>query len=49
VAGLMADTLTAGETPHVIGAIEAGERGCTVFGSDETWSAREDWEAVHLA
>jgi len=49
VAGLMADLLTAGETPHVIGAIEAGERGCTVFGSDETWSAREDWEAVHLA
>jgi len=49
VVGLMADLLTAGETPHVIGAIEAGERGCTVFGSDETWSAREDWEAVHLA
>jgi len=33
----------------VIGAIEAGQRGCTVQGSDEAWSAREAWEAVHLA
>jgi phosphoribosylformylglycinamidine cyclo-ligase len=34
---------------HVIGAIESGPRGCTVQGSGEDWSARETWEAVHLA
>jgi phosphoribosylformylglycinamidine cyclo-ligase len=49
VSGLVADLTQAGETVHVIGAIEAGERGCTVQGSGEDWSAREAWEAVHLA
>ena len=49
VAGLMADLQAAGETVHVIGAIEPGERGCTVQGSAEAWSARAAWEAVHLA
>jgi phosphoribosylformylglycinamidine cyclo-ligase len=49
VAGLIADLQLAGETVHVIGAIEAGERGCTVQGSAEAWSARAPWEAVHLA
>ena len=49
VAGLIADLQAAGETVHVIGAIEAGERGCTVQGSAEAWSARASWEAVHLA
>lgn len=49
VAGLLADLAAAGETAHVIGAIEAGSRGCTVQGSAEDWSARETWEAVHLA
>jgi phosphoribosylaminoimidazole synthetase len=39
----------AGETVFVIGRVEAGERGCTVVGSDETWSARSSWEATHLA
>ena len=39
----------AGETPVTIGAIEAGERGCTVSGSQGTWSATEAWEAQHLA
>lgn len=48
-AGLIADLQAAGETVHVIGAIEAGERGCTVQGSAEAWSARASWEAVHLA
>jgi phosphoribosylformylglycinamidine cyclo-ligase len=38
---------TAGETVHRIGAIVAGERGCTVSGSTETWSARADWSATH--
>ena len=49
VAGLVADLTEAGETVHVIGAIEKGQRGCTVQGSAEDWSARETWEAVHLA
>ncbi|MFM6949774.1 MAG: phosphoribosylformylglycinamidine cyclo-ligase [Novosphingobium sp.] len=49
VAGLIADLQTAGETVHVIGAIEPGDRGCTVRGSAEAWSARAAWEAVHLA
>ena len=39
----------AGETVSVIGAIERGERGCTVQGSADDWSASATWEAVHLA
>lgn len=39
----------AGETAFTVGAIEAGERGCTVSGSQGTWSATEAWEAQHLA
>ena len=38
----------AGETVHTIGAIEPGERGCTVSGADEVWSARGAWRARHL-
>jgi phosphoribosylformylglycinamidine cyclo-ligase len=38
-----------GETVFRIGAISAGERGCTVRGSAETWSAREDWSSTHAA
>jgi phosphoribosylformylglycinamidine cyclo-ligase len=37
----------AGETVHRIGRIDAGEIGCTVRGSAETWSAREAWSATH--
>ena len=37
----------AGETVVRIGAIEAGERGCTVRGGAETWSARDAWTATH--
>ena len=48
VPGVIADLSAAGETVHVIGAIEAGARGCTVQGSGEDWSARDAWEAVHL-
>ena len=48
-AGVQADLEAAGETVHVIGAIEEGPRGCTVQGSAEDWSARASWEAVHLA
>jgi len=49
VPGLLADLAAAGEVAHVVGAIEDGARGCTVQGAAEVWSAREDWEAVHLA
>ena len=49
VAGVIADLDAAGETAFVVGAVEAGPRGCTVQGSAEVWSARENWEAVHLA
>lgn len=37
----------AGETVVTVGRIEAGRKGCTVRGSAETWSAREDWTAEH--
>jgi phosphoribosylformylglycinamidine cyclo-ligase len=37
----------AGERVHAIGRIEAGPPGCTVRGSDETWSARGVWSATH--
>lgn len=37
----------AGETVHRIGTVQAGNKGCTVGGSAETWSAREDWSATH--
>ncbi|PWG01173.1 phosphoribosylformylglycinamidine cyclo-ligase [Sphingosinicella humi] len=37
----------AGETVFRIGRIEAGEKGCTVSGSDEAWSARAAWTATH--
>lgn len=39
----------AGERVLRIGAIEAGQRGCTVVGSAGTWSARADWTATHNA
>ena len=39
----------AGETVFEIGRIEAGETGCTVSGSVETWGARADWTATHNA
>ena len=38
-----------GEAVSRIGLVEAGERGCTVHGSAETWSARSDWRARHHA
>ena len=37
----------AGETVFRIGVVAGGERGCTVRGSAETWSARSDWSATH--
>jgi phosphoribosylformylglycinamidine cyclo-ligase len=38
---------TTGEKVFQIGRIEAGERGCTVAGPAESWSAREPWSATH--
>ena len=47
-ADALADALElAGETVFRIGRIDAGERGCTVAGSAETWSARAAWSATH--
>lgn len=38
----------AGESAIRVGVIEEGPRGCTVRGSQGTWSALSDWEATHL-
>ena len=46
---LAADLAKAGETVFTIGAIREGERGCTVTGSADVWSARETWKATHHA
>ena len=48
VATVTRDLGAAGETVWRIGEVEAGPRGCTVRGSAETWSAREDWSAAHV-
>ncbi|MDI1296009.1 MAG: phosphoribosylformylglycinamidine cyclo-ligase, partial [bacterium] len=48
VAGLISALETAGETVFRIGTIEPGDKGCTVRGSVETWSAQADWTATHL-
>jgi phosphoribosylformylglycinamidine cyclo-ligase len=47
VAAAIADLEVAGETVFCIGHIAAGEKGCTVSGSVETWSAMGDWRATH--
>jgi phosphoribosylformylglycinamidine cyclo-ligase len=36
----------AGETVFAIGRIDAGDKGCTVAGSTETWGGRGDWSAT---
>ena len=38
----------AGETVLSVGRIVEGDKGCTVRGSQGNWSAKADWEAVHL-
>src|SRR3546814_7823971 len=40
-----AELEAAGETVVRVGTVEAGEKGCTVKGSQETWSAKADWTA----
>ncbi|AOG01033.1 phosphoribosylformylglycinamidine cyclo-ligase [Blastomonas sp. RAC04] len=47
VASVTADLEAAGETVHRIGRIDAGDKGCTVSGSVETWSAKAAWSAIH--
>ena len=37
----------AGETVFDIGDVRAGERGCTIAGPPEIWSARTAWSATH--
>ncbi len=46
---LSRDLNDAGEVVHRIGVVEPGERGCTVVGGDEVWSARAPWNATHHA
>ncbi|TFI60160.1 phosphoribosylformylglycinamidine cyclo-ligase [Sphingomonas parva] len=45
--GVAAALAEAGETVHRIGRIAAGGKGCTVSGSQGSWSARADWTATH--
>jgi phosphoribosylformylglycinamidine cyclo-ligase len=47
--GVSVSLTAAGETVFAIGRIEPGERGCTVSGSEESWSARMPWSATHAA
>ncbi len=47
VADVTAALEAAGETVHRIGHIAAGDKGCTVSGSVETWSAQSSWTATH--
>jgi phosphoribosylformylglycinamidine cyclo-ligase len=48
VADVTASLEAAGEIVHRIGRIVTGEKGCTVRGSAEAWSAREAWDATHV-
>jgi phosphoribosylformylglycinamidine cyclo-ligase len=48
-AAATAELEAGGETVFRVGRIEAGQRGCTVSGSAEAWSAREPWRAEHDA
>ena len=47
IAAVTAALITAGESVFEIGRVVAGERGCTVTGSAETWSAKAAWSATH--
>jgi hypothetical protein len=49
VAAVTEALTAAGETVFAIGQVGEGERGCTVRGSGESWSARSDWSATHNA
>ncbi len=47
VAHVTAALEASGEQVFQIGAIEAGQKGCTVSGSADTWSAKADWSATY--
>ena len=47
VGSVTAALTDAGETVQRIGHIATGEKGCTVTGSAETWSAMANWSATH--
>ena len=47
-ARVIADLTAAGETAFVIGIIEPGPKGCTVFGAGDEWHAMRPWEATHV-
>jgi phosphoribosylformylglycinamidine cyclo-ligase len=47
VADVTAALEAAGETVFQVGEIGEGARGCTVKGSQGTWSAKADWSATH--
>ena len=47
VAEVTAGLEAAGETIFRVGDIGEGPRGCTVRGSEGTWSAKSDWSATH--
>ena len=47
VENVTAELKQAGETVFNVGRIAAGDKGCTVSGSADTWAAREDWSATH--
>ena len=49
VEGLTTALEAAGETVVRIGEIIEGAKGCTVKGSQGTWSAKADWSATHTA
>jgi phosphoribosylformylglycinamidine cyclo-ligase len=44
---VMASLAAAGETAFRIGHVAVGQKGCTVTGTGETWSAMGDWSATH--
>jgi len=44
---VLTELTTSGETVLRIGAIEAGQRGCTVRGTAGSWRSSEDWVATH--
>jgi phosphoribosylformylglycinamidine cyclo-ligase len=44
---VVAQLEASGETIFSVGRIDAGEKGCTVRGSVETWAAKADWSATH--
>jgi len=47
VAEVTAVLQAAGETVVTVGTIGEGQRGCTVKGSQGTWSAKAAWSATH--